>query len=138
MDLFKLFAVSAVTMGLSHTLAKERLFEPLRRRLGGMDTWLGYLICCPFCASHWIALALVPLTGAYFLRVSHSWGALSAILDWLLSSVLVAVLAAFLRVGFYFVDQTQGLQKKKAKVVDTEARIRERQEERLERRPGMH
>jgi hypothetical protein len=40
-DPVQLFAVSAVTMGLSHTIAKERLFAPLRARLGGKETWLG-------------------------------------------------------------------------------------------------
>ena len=54
---------------------------------------------------------LAPLTGVYGIRVHVQWGVLTAVLDWLLSSmlVLVLVIAAFLRVVFWFVDESQGL-----------------------------
>jgi len=116
----RLLAVSLVTMGLSHTIARERLFAPLRDRLGGKETWLGYLVSCPYCVSHWIAAVLVPLTGTYALDVAPSWGFASAVLRWVLSSVLVAVIAAFLRVIFYFVDETQGLVRREQRSVDEE------------------
>jgi hypothetical protein len=118
----KLVAVSLVVMGLSHTLTKERICEPLRARLGGKETWLGYLVSCPYCASHWIAFVLVPLTGSYAIDVVPQWGILSQILRWLLSSVLLAVLAAFLRVAFYFVDESQGLVKRRQKTVEEETK----------------
>ena len=101
--------VSAVVMGLSHTIAKERMFLALRQRCGGPDSWLGYLVSCPYCLSHWVAFVLVPLTGTYPLRVVVAWGPLSDVLDWLLSSILITVVAAFLRIVFYFVDEKQGL-----------------------------
>ena len=100
-------------MGLSYTLTRERLFEPLRRRLGGKKTFFGYLFSCPYCASHWIAFVVVPLTGAYGVRVPFDWGAISRIVDWFLSSILVTVIAAFLRVIFFFVDEAQGLTRKR-------------------------
>jgi hypothetical protein len=115
-DPVQLFAVSAVTMGLSHTIAKERLFAPLRDRLGGKETWLGYLVSCPYCASHWLAFVLVPLTGVYFIDVAPDWGLASRIIRWFLSCILVTVVAAFLRVAFYFVDETQGLETSSALV----------------------
>ena len=118
----KLLAVSLVVMGLSHTITRERICEPLRARLGGNQTWLGYLVSCPYCASHWIAFLLVPLTGSYAIHVVPQWGALSQILAWFLSSVLVAVLAAFLRVAFYFVDESQGLVKRRQKTVEEETK----------------
>ena len=71
---WQLLAVSLVVMGLSHTIARERIFQPLRARLGGKDTWLGYLISCPYCVSHWIAFILVPLTGTYAVNVVPRWG----------------------------------------------------------------
>src|SRR5262245_390949 len=43
----KLCLLSLVVMGLAHTVTRERLFEPLRRRAGGKETWLGYLVSCP-------------------------------------------------------------------------------------------
>lgn len=101
--------VSALTMGISHTIAKERLFRPLRERLGGEATWCGYLVSCPYCCSHWVAFVLVPLTGAYFVPIAWDLGWFTLVVQWFLSSILVAVGAAFLRVVFYLVDQTQGL-----------------------------
>ena len=41
-------------------------------------------------------------------------------LRWLLSSILVTVVAAFLRVAFYFVDETQGLVRRQQKTVEEE------------------
>ena len=119
--MFNLFAVSAVVMGISHTIAKERICEPLRTKLGGKKTWLGYLVSCPYCTSHWIAFAVVPLTGAYYVDVVVHWPVIGAVLRWLFSSIFVAMIAAFLRVIFYFVDETQGLVKREQKVVEKEA-----------------
>ena len=119
--MWQLIAVSLVVMGLSHTIARERIFEPLRTRLGGKGTWLGYLVSCPYCASHWIALILVPLTGTYAVNVVPRWGMVSDAIRLVLSSILVAVLAAFFRVIFYFVDESQGLIKRQQRSVEEEA-----------------
>jgi Sec-independent protein secretion pathway component TatC len=111
--LVQLLLVSAVVMGLSHTIAKERIFDPLRRAVGDMRTWRGYLLACPYCASHWLAFVLVPLTGTYLIHVVPRVPYLSAVLDWFLSSILVTVVAAFLRVAFYLVDERQRLVRKR-------------------------
>jgi hypothetical protein len=111
--LVQLLLVSAVVMGLSHTIAKERIFDPLRRAAGGARTRRGYLVACPYCASHWLAFVLVPLTGTYLIRVVPRVPFVSTVLDWFLSSILVTVVAAFLRVGFYLVDERQRLVRKR-------------------------
>ncbi len=129
MDYFKLFAVSAVVMGMAQTITKERIFEPIRTRCGGKETWFGYLISCPYCASHYLAFALVPLTGAYFLRVTPRWGFFSTVLDWFLSSILVTVIAAFMRVLFWFVDESQGLVRRRQKVADKTTELMEEKRE---------
>ena len=67
-----------------------------------------------------LAFVLVPLTGTYLIRVVPRWGFLSSLLDWFLSSILVTVLAAFLRVGFYFVDEGQRLTREKKKATQAE------------------
>jgi len=118
--LVRLLLVSAVVMGLSHTIAREKLFDPVRRACGGMSTWRGYVLSCPYCASHWLAFVLVPLTGTYLIRVVPRWGFVSSVLDWFLSSILVTVVAAFLRVGFYFVDEGQRLTREKKKATQAE------------------
>src|SRR3982750_3094118 len=120
----QLLAVSLVVMGLSHTIARERICEPLRRRLGGRETWLGYLVSCPYCVSHWLAMILGPITGVYPIQVAPGLGVLSGVLRWLLATILVAVLAAFFRVIFYFVDETQGLVKRQQRSVEEEAENR--------------
>src|SRR5690348_67460 len=113
-------------MGLSHTIAKEKLFERLRNRLGGKDTWRGYLISCPYCLSHWLASAIVPLTGLYVIDVPWHYGPLDEIATWFLSSILVTVIAAFLRILFWLIDEKQALVRKEkeiaAEVVEEEAR----------------
>ncbi len=115
MKLFQLLALSTVVMCLSHTIARERIFLPLRNRLGGMDTWFGYLVSCPYCVSHWLAFALVPATESYFIAVTPDLAG-AGVLSWFLSSILVVALAAFLRVGFYFIDETQKLAKKEKEI----------------------
>ena len=124
--LLKIVLVSAVTMGLSHTIAREKIFERFRNACGGMSTWPGYLVSCPYCASHWIAFLLVPLTGAYGIRVAPQWPVITPLLDWFLSSILVTVIAAVLRVGFYFIDEGGRLAKTKKRVTQVEAQERER------------
>lgn len=124
--LLKILLVSAVTMGLSHTIAREKLFERLRAACGGMSTWRGYLVSCAYCASHWIAFVLVPLTGAYGIRVTPQWPVITPLLDWFLSSILITVVAAVLRVGFYFIDEEGRLAKSRKRVTQVEAESRER------------
>jgi uncharacterized membrane protein len=127
----QLLAVSLIVMGLSHTIARERICEPLRARLGGKETWLGYMVSCPYCVSHWIAFVLVPLTGTLPVDVAPRLGPLASIARWLLSSILVAVLAAFFRVIFYFVDETQGLVKRRQRSVEEETEVRKLERETL-------
>lgn len=136
--MFQLFAVSAVVMGLSYTIAKEELFRPVRDRCGGRETWLGYLVSCPYCVSHWIAFIVVPLTGTYSVHMAAHVPVVTPIVDWFLSSILVTVVAAFLRVIFFFVDETQGFVRRRKRVAEKEAEVVERAIEAHEERPLPH
>jgi hypothetical protein len=133
-DLFQLFAVSAVVMGLSQTLTRERLFAPLRERLGGKETRVGYLMSCPYCISHYVAFVLVPLTGTYPIRVVVG-GWVGTVLNWFLSSILLTVIAAFFRVLFWFVDEAQGLVRRRQRTEDegvaTQRLLRQQAEQQL-------
>ncbi|AKQ63784.1 hypothetical protein A176_000696 [Myxococcus hansupus] len=130
-DLFQLFAVSAVVMGVSQTLSRERIFAPLRARLGGKDTWLGYLMMCPYCVSHYVAFALVPLTGTNVVRVTVG-GWPGYLLSWVLSALLITVIAAFFRVVFWFFDESQGLVKRRQRTEEEETATRRIQREQAE------
>ncbi|NMO22122.1 hypothetical protein HPC49_36025 [Pyxidicoccus fallax] len=132
-DLFQLFAVSAVVMGASQTIARERIFAPLRDRLGGKDTWFGYLVSCPYCVSHYVAFAVVPLTGTYAIDVVVG-GWPGRVLSWFLSSLLVAVIAAFFRVLFWFVDETQGLVRRRQKTEEEETATKRLMRKRVEQK----
>jgi hypothetical protein len=112
MTVYRLFVVASVVMGASHTIARERLFRGLRDRLGGRDTWLGYLVSCPYCVSHWVAFVVVPLTDSYFVDVAPLWGPVRWTVRWFLSSIFVATVAAYLRVIFYVADESQALLRK--------------------------
>src|SRR5687768_9595446 len=114
----KLVLVSAVVMCLSHTVAKERIFAPVRRFLGGNETFLGYLVSCPYCVSHYFAFGLVWLTGLrpVDVVVGPSW--LQAVLEWFCASILVVSIAAFLRVVFWLVDEGQGLVRRRQRMAE--------------------
>lgn len=132
-DSFQLFAVSAVVMGVSQTIAKERIFAPLRERLGGKDTFFGYLVSCPYCVSHYAAFALVPLTGTYAIDVVvEGWP--GWVLSWFLSSLLVTVIAAFFRVVFWFVDETQGLVRRRQRTEEEEIATKRLMRKRVEQK----
>lgn len=137
-----LVLVSAVVMCVAHTITKERIFLGLRTRLGGKDTFFGYLCSCPYCASHWVAFVVTPLTGAYYLRVPYDWGIASDIGTWILSSILVTIIAAFLRIFFFFVDESQGLVRRRQREVDTvvrkmETTLPKKEEERQPPKPAL-
>lgn len=130
-DFVQLLAVSAVVMGIAQTVTKERIFAPLRDRLGGKDTWLGYLVSCPYCLSHYLAFVLVPLTGVYPVQVQvGGWPGL--VLRWFLASILVTVFAAFFRVIFWFVDEAQGLVRRRQKLEEEQTLTLELQQRELE------
>lgn len=133
---FQLITLSLVVMGLAHTVARERLFAPLRARLGGNATWLGYLVSCPYCVSHWIAFAIVPITRTYAIDVPYDWGVLSTFLRWFLTSILVSVIASFFRIGFYFIDETQGLIRRRERMADLD--LEEARAPSSEKRPSEH
>lgn len=137
-DLFQLFAVSAVVMGISQTIAKESIFAPLREKLGGKETWFGYLVSCPYCVSHYVAFALVPLTDTYPIPVVVG-GWVGSVLSWFLSSILLTVIAAFFRVLFWFVDEAQGLVRRRQRTEEEETATKRLVREKVEQEtPAEH
>lgn len=123
--------ISLVTMCIVHTVSNERIFKPLRDRLGGKETWRGYLISCPYCFSHWVAFVLVPLFGFRLLVIPHEWGIVTAILEWFFNSLLVVILAAFIRMAFFSIDDLVGVFRRQEKLQEVEY---EEHAEELERR----
>lgn len=49
------FSVAAA----SFTIARTKITLPLRQAIANRSTWFGNLLQCPYCVSHWLALAAV-------------------------------------------------------------------------------
>lgn len=59
MDAFSLLGIGVATGVTSLTITRSKLFRGLRHWLWLKSDWLGDLIHCPYCMSHWIALAMI-------------------------------------------------------------------------------
>ena len=101
--------LSLIVMCVANTISREKVFEPLRNRLGGKDTWIGYLVSCPYCLSHWISFALVPLFGLRLAVIPYHWPIATPVLEWFFNSILVVIGAAFLRMIFFSIDDLVGV-----------------------------
>jgi len=73
----------------SVTLTKGKVFAPLREKVKGWSSWWGELINCPYCISHWFALALVLV----YRPITVQSGFI--ILDLIVTALVVVALAAF-------------------------------------------
>ncbi len=91
---------------------------PTRVRLPTLPTCPTSASCSPLRNGLGRARDVAGGTGIYGIRVQVRWGVLSTVLDWFLSSMLVVVIAAFLRVAFWFVDESQGLVRRRNKVIE--------------------
>ncbi len=122
----KYLLLSLVVMCIANTITHERLFAPFRRWLGGKETWRGYLFTCPYCLSHWLSFVLVPLFDFRLLRVPWNWGAGAWVVDWFFNSILVVILAAFIRMVFFSIDDLVGVFRRYERLQDEEIEHRRR------------
>jgi len=87
-----LFILSAIVACLSWTIAKSLLFQGLRRWIQKKSKFLGKLVGCPYCLSHYIS-AFVAIggttTGLFDLMFVPQW------LSWIILTFLLVWLAAF-------------------------------------------
>jgi hypothetical protein len=58
-ELLKLVICTAAVSTMSVTLSKAGVFAPLRQIIKSRSKWLGKLLDCHYCTSHWMALAVV-------------------------------------------------------------------------------
>lgn len=54
-----LIVIALAVSGASMTVAKAVIFEPPRAWVDSRSRWLGDLITCPYCVSHWFAVGAV-------------------------------------------------------------------------------
>ena len=80
------FAVASISM----TIAKAGVFLDLRLWIYDRSVWLGELVMCPYCVSHWLAFGAVAV---YQPRLVHSGFAL---LDLFVSAMIIVTLSGIL------------------------------------------
>ncbi|WP_373323054.1 DUF1360 domain-containing protein [Desulforamulus aquiferis] len=59
--IFTFVMISMCISTISLTITKNKLFSPLRSLVRKRFNWLGTLLSCPYCISHWLAFFLVIL-----------------------------------------------------------------------------
>lgn len=84
----EVLCLSFVAASISFTVTETRLYKPLRELVKRKNSFLGKLISCGYCFSHWVAFVLVPI---YRTKLFEAW----LPLDYFLTALIIAWLAAF-------------------------------------------
>lgn len=84
----KIIYLSFVTASISFTVTETKLLLPLREWTKRRNAFLGELISCGYCFTHWIAFALVAI---YRPKLFEAW----LPQDYFLAALVIAWLAAF-------------------------------------------
>jgi hypothetical protein len=59
--LYQVAVLALATAAISVTVSKARVFASARAWIAARNTWLGELVSCSYCTSHWVAIALVAI-----------------------------------------------------------------------------
>lgn len=87
--LVNLVVLAFAVAGLSTTITKAKLTAPIRAWVKKRSDLFGYMLGCPYCISHWIAVILVG-----FSRENYLFG--GPVRDWFIQTFAVVALAAII------------------------------------------
>lgn len=59
--LCQIAVLSLATAAISVTISKARVFASARQWVAERNKWLGELLSCSYCTSHWVAIAFVAI-----------------------------------------------------------------------------
>lgn len=59
--LYQVAVLALATAAISVTVSRARVFASAREWIASRNTWLGELVSCSYCTSHWVAIALVAI-----------------------------------------------------------------------------
>lgn len=93
--LFEWVVLSVTVWTVSTTIARARVFRPLRRWVKAHSDFFGEGVSCQYCISHWVAFALTLVYRPELLPAAH-WPAFAA--PWLLP-VIDYFASAFALIG---------------------------------------
>ena len=83
-------AVSSVSM----TISKALVFKRFRDFLSGKNYWLGKLVSCPYCLSHWVSLFFVIIYRPKIITMDYQI-IFSFIIEYATSLFVVVTFASF-------------------------------------------
>lgn len=83
MHIIQILLISLAISSISYTISRTEIFKPLRKFICNKFNWLGKLISCPYCLSHWVSFIITIYIYKYIslevIILSFSMIALSAI-----------------------------------------------------------
>ncbi len=85
--LYQVIVLALATAAISVTTSKSRLFASAREWSAKKNTWLGELVSCSYCTSHWVAITLVVI---YQPVVVSQW----VVIDLFVSVFVIVAIAA--------------------------------------------
>lgn len=59
--LYQVAVLALATSAISVTVSKSRVFASPRNWIASRSSWLGELMSCSYCTSHWVAIALIAI-----------------------------------------------------------------------------
>lgn len=90
-DLTAVFFLSIAVASVAMTLAKSQIFERPRYWVERKNRFLGELVSCPYCVSHWVALVAVIVYRPTPVSSGLSWGSL--IVDYTVSLFMIVTIS---------------------------------------------
>lgn len=83
----ELLLLALATSAISITIARGGIFQWLRDWIHDHNLWLGKLVACPYCLSHWVAGVLV---GIYYPLFDYTW----VVVDFILAVFVIVAISA--------------------------------------------
>lgn len=88
-SLLVIATLALASSAVSVTVTKAKIFAGLRELIGTKNAWLGELVSCPYCFSHWLAFAATAIYRPVLVD-SGFWP-----LDLAVTAMVMVALAAF-------------------------------------------
>lgn len=113
--LYQVAVLALATAAISVTVSRSRIFASAREWIAIRNTWLGELVSCSYCTSHWVAIALVAI---YRPVLISQW----IFVDFLVSVFGIVAIAAVISGVIINLNPFRGLEDRVYKNVDNNIR----------------
>jgi hypothetical protein len=87
--LYQVVILALATASISVTLSKAKVFMPIRRWIWYRNKWLGELVQCSYCTTHWVAFGFTLIFQPVLFYTYKSY-----LLDLFVSAFVIIALAA--------------------------------------------